>query len=366
MIDDDYMLNDDEELIEDQYYQQDKEDEEDESNNSTEEEIEEKPQKKVDSSIYGGRLTKTEIEFLSSYDDIIDASKRGKDNVIEDAVSVVVNANPKHNSSVTVGHILQDLLHKQGHARMVNSSYTPNTILRSEDLDLDLYQEDDSGFNKRFAQEARDQIARFVGYLANRDLSKDSVISRRRKERQLPAFIIFLFSSGMYDLIVNCPTMPKEYSVQIDSALERLTKAKYQIVEDLARRYEEMGRPKVAERVRKLQTAWFLREPAEIRTASEYADLDLTYDDVIIYREYRSKFMNSSKVITQDVISELIEVVIDSDAGVYEKLKDKTRAEAIADVKQVYKNWAKDNPVDSSLASSIIWRKIDSINSLKI
>ena len=358
MNDDDYMLNDDEELVEDQYYQQ-PDDEDEELDSVPEDEIEEKP-KKVDATIYGGRLTKTEIEFSYSYDNIMDAVRNNKGNAIEDAASIVVWANPKHNSQATIGHILQEMFHKQGHSRMQNSAYTPTT-LRSEDLDMDLYLDDDSGFNKKFAQEARDQITRFVDYLANRDLSKDSVISRRRKERQLPAFIIFLFSAGMYDLILNCPTMPKEYAVQIDSALERLMKAKYQIVEELAKRYDEMGRPKVAERVRKLQTAWFLREPAEIRTTSEYADLDLTYEDVVIYREYRSKFMNSSKVITQDVISDLIEVVIDADAGIYEKLKDKTRAEAIADVKQVYKEWAKDNPVDSSLASSVIWKNMDSL-----
>lgn len=109
--------------------------------------------------------------------------------------------------------------------------------------------------------------------------------------------------------------------------------------------------------------SWFDKEPAEIRTTSEYADLDLTYDDVVIYREYRSKFMNSSKVITQDVISDLIEVVIDSEAGIYEKLKDKTRAEAIADVKQTYKTWSKDNPLDSELATKVIWKDV---NSLKI
>ena len=360
MNDDDYMLNDDDELVEDQYYQQSDDDEEDELGSMPEEEdISEKP-KRTDSSIYGGRLTKTEIEFSSSYDDIMDAAKNSKGNTIEDAASIVVWANPKHNSQATIGHILQEMFHKQGHSRMQNSSYTPSS-LKGEDLDMDLYLEDDSGFNRKFAQEARDQITRFIDYLANRDLSKDSVISRRRKERQLPAFIIFLFSSGMYDLVLNCPTMPKEYAVQVDSAFERLMKAKYQIIEDLAKRYEEMGRPKVAERVRKLQTAWFLREPAEIRVTSEYADLDLTYEDVVIYREYRSKFMNSSKVITQDVISDLIEVVIDPEAGIYEKLKDKTRAEAIADVKQVYKEWAKDNPVDSSLASSVIWKKVDSL-----
>jgi predicted metal-dependent hydrolase len=157
--------------------------------------------------------------------------------------------------------------------------------------------------------------------------------------------------------------MPKEYADQIERAFERLTKTKYDIVEDLARRYEEMGRQKVADKVRKAGLSWFDKEPAEIRTAAEYADLDLTYDDVIIYREYRAKFMNSSKVITQDVISDLIEVVIDPEAGVYEKLKDKTRAEAIADVKQTYKAWAKDNPVDSDLATKVIWKDV---NSLKV
>ena len=111
MNDDDYMLNDDEELVEDQYYQQPDDDEEE--SDSIPEEEEEKP-KKVDTSIYGGRLTKTEIEFSSYYDDIMDAIRNNKGNVIEDAASLIVWANPKHNSAATIGHILQEIFHKQG------------------------------------------------------------------------------------------------------------------------------------------------------------------------------------------------------------------------------------------------------------
>ena len=362
-LDDDYEIDESEDLEEDSYYQPPDIEDEDSDGSEIDDDVEEVATKKVDATIYQGRLTKTEIEFSASYDDIVNAGKTNKDNAIEDAATIVVWANPKHTSATTVGSILKELFHKQGHSRMVNSIYTPDSALRGEDLDLDYNGDDDSGFNRKFAQEARDQIARFVDYLSTRDLSKDSVVSRRRKERQLPAFIIFLFSSGMYDLIMNCPTMPKEYADQIERAFEKLTKTKYDIVEDLARHYESAGRQKVADRVRKAGLSWFDKEPAEIRTTSEYADLDLTYDDVVIYREYRSKFMNSSKVITQDVISDLIEVVIDSEAGIYEKLKDKTRAEAIADVKQTYKTWSKDNPLDSELATKVIWKDV---NSLKI
>ena len=192
MLEDDYELDDSEDIEEEGYYQTPDTEDEEESDG---EEVEESPPKKVDASIYQGRLTKTEIEFSSSYDDIVNAGKTNKDNAIEDAATIIVWANPKHTSATTVGNILKELFHKQGHSRMVNSIYTPDSALRSEDVDLDFNMDDDSGFNRKFAQEARDQIARFVDYLATRDLSKDSVISRRRKERQLPAFIIFLFSS---------------------------------------------------------------------------------------------------------------------------------------------------------------------------
>jgi len=361
-MEDDYLLGDDDELEEEGYYQGNEDDSEDEEENddSIEQEEEEKPKKKTDvEKESGGRITSTESWLISAYDDIVAANKNSRETAIEDALTTIALACPKNTSVYTAGNMVKEMLHKQGHSRMVNSIYVPDSPLTGEDVDIDFVLEDDSGFNKMFAQEARDHIARFIGYLASRDLSRDSVVSRRRKQRHIPALIIYLFSSGMYDLILKCPTMPRVYAKQIDNALSKIIKSKYDIVEDLAKRYDELGRHKVAERVRKLQLAWFTKEPAEIRTSSEYKDLDLTYDDVLVYREYRSKFTNTSKAITQDVISDLIEVVIDEDAGIYEKLKDKTRGEAIADVKEVYKKWSADNAMDTDLSKKIIWNEIN-------
>lgn len=358
--DDDDYLGDDEDLDEGYYQTDSSEDEEDsEEDDVFETNEEEEESEKVDESDYEGKMTKTEMRFSQYYDDIVAAAKNNKDSAIEDAASLIVLSNPKHTSSVTVGNIVKELFHKQGHNRLTNSVYDPDSQLRGQDFDEDLNSDDSGRFNKEFSDAARDQIARFIGYLASRDLSKDSIMSRRRKQRQIPAFIIFLFSSGMYDYIINCPTMPEEYATQIDAAMKKIVKSKYDIVEALARRYEEKGRPKVAEKVRQMQLAWFNKEPAEIRTSTEFANLDLTYDDVVTYREYRSKFTNTSKAITQEVISSMIEVVVDKKAGVYERLKDKTRSDAIADVKQVYKDWSKDNPIDSDLASKIIWKDVD-------
>ena len=306
-------------------------------------------------------LTTNEVKFSKAYDDIVRFTKSNTDNAIELAATLLVAANPKHTSEKTIGDIVKDLFHKQGHHRMVNTVYTPEGPLRGDDVDVDFLGEDDSGFNQQFLRDARDQIARFIGFLASRDLSKDSTISRRRKQRHIPAFIIFLFSSNMYDLIIDCPTMPEEYATQIRNCLEAIMKHKYDIVEELAKKYEEEGRSEVAARVRKLQLAWFNKEPAEIISASEYADLDLTPKDVAIYKEYRSKYTNASKTVTQELVSDHIEVVIDKDAGIYEKLKDKTRADAIADVKQVYKEWSKENPSDSDLARRIIWKDVESL-----
>ena len=355
-MEDDYLFGDDEEL--DEGFYQPVEDEDEESDESSEE-VEEtaRGSSKAESAKYEDLLTKDEVWLMSAYDDIVAAGRNNKENAIEDAATIVVQANPKHTSAATIGYIVKDLFHKQGHSRMQNSIYTPDTPLRGEDVDKELNLTDDTSFNRFFAEEARGQIARFIDYLAHRDLSKDSVVSRRRKQRHIPAFIIFLFSSGLYDLIINCPTLPRVYAKQVSNALQKITEAKYDVVEKLAQEYEKRGRDKVAERVRKKQISWFLKEPAEIRTTSEYADLDLTYDDVVVYREFRSRFTNISKSITQDVISDLIEVVIDEEAGIYEKLKDKTRAEAIADVKQVYKNWSKDNAAED-LANKVIWKEI--------
>lgn len=359
-MEDDYLLDEEEDLDSQSYIGgSDDDDGEDFDDDVQDSDIEEEEQEGRQD--YGDRMTKDEIWLSSAYDDIIAAGKKNPEGAIEDAVTTIVWANPKHTSATTISNIIKEIFHKQGHSRMVNSIYTPDTPLRGEDVDIDYIGEDDSGFNKEYAEEARNQIARFIGYLASRDLSKDSVISRRRKQRQIPAFIIFMFSSGMYDLIIDCPTMPEEYATQIKEAMNRITKSKYNIVEQLAAKYEELGRDKVADRVRKVGVAWFDDEPAEIRVAKKYADLDLTYEDIVVYREFRNKFNNTSKAITQDVISDLIEVVIDKDARVYERLKDKTRSDAIADVKQVYKTWSKDNPIDSELANKIIWKDVSGI-----
>lgn len=347
-MDEDFLLDEEE----DEVLEFPPSEENEESAVESEDELSEIDEPKIDESKYAGKLTKEEIWLISAYDDIV------KSGNIEDAATVIVMANPKHTSANTVSNIVKDLFHKQGHSRMVNGIYVPDTPLRGEDLDEEIEGDSDDGFNRMYAQEMRDQIARFIDYLASRDLSKDSVVSARRKQRQIPAFIIFLFSSGMYDLIVDCPTMPKEYDTQIKEALKKIMKTKYDIVEALAKKYEEMGRPKVAERVRLLQLSWFYKEPAEIRYSAEYRDLELTQEDVAVYRQYRSRFTNTSSAITQDIISDMIEVVLDGKAGVYEKLKDKTRSDAISDVKQVYKEWSATNTQDSELAKKVIYKEL--------
>lgn len=353
-MEEDYLLDEDD--LDNQIIIQDDDEEEDlDSDGEVSDISDEDSLGELDEEL-GSKLTPEEIKLSKGYDDIVKYAKSKVDGALELAAAVVIAANPKHTSEKTISDVVKDLFHKQGHHRMVNTVYTPEGPLRGEDVDVDFLGEDDSGFNQKFLQEARDQIARFIGYLANRDLSKDSTISRRRKQRHIPAFIIFLFSSNMYDLIIDCPTMPEEYATQIKSCFEAIMKHKYEIVEELAKKYEEEGRPEVAKRVRKLQLAWFNKEPAEIITSSEYSDLGLTTKDVLIYKEYRSKYTNASKTITQELVSDYIEVVMDKEAGIYEKLKDKTRADAIADVKQVYKDWSRENPSDSELATRIIWK----------
>ena len=313
-------------------------------------------------------MTSKEVWLSSAYNDIVNAAAKDKDKVsvggsgvfdsyIMDAVRSAIMANPINTSMSTVEFISKEFFNSQGHQRIVSTVYSPEPM-RSDDIDDKLGIDGDFVFNQKFSDENRNQIARFIDYLATRDLSKDSIISRRRKQRQIPAFIIFLFSSGLYDLIIGCPTMPPEYDEQIKKALERINKAKDVIVEALAARYDEHHRPKVADRVRKMGAAWFNREPAEIRTLSEYTDLGITQQDVVDYRDFRSKFTNISKSLTQDAISDMIEVVLDKDAGIYERLKDKTRSDAITDVKQVYKDWSKNNPLDTELANHVIWNDI--------
>jgi hypothetical protein len=355
-MDDEYLIDDAEELNEDGYFNNNSEElEEDPDEEFKEQEDEEDVT--LDES-RKGKLTERELDFILKYDDLTKEGKAAGDNMILDMLTIIVASNPQHSSQKTINDLVRSILGKTGKNRVTNSIYTPDDLLRGQDVDEDFLGDDASKFNQEFIEEARNLIADFIDFLANRDLSKDSAFSKRRKLRQIPAFIIFLFSSGLYDLILNCPTMPKEYDDQINHAFQVIMKTKYDIVEQLAREYEARGRQAVADRVRKLGLAWFDREPAEIRIVTDYKDLGLTYDDVVLYREFRSKFTNTSKTITQDTISDLIEVYQDPEAGIYEKLKDKTRSEAISDVKQVWKNWTTDNAKDSDLAKKIIWKSI--------
>lgn len=356
-MDDEYLIDDAEELNEDGYFNN-SEEQEDEDPEEFEEELKENPEDVTLDESQKGKLTERELDFILKYDDIKKEGKAAGDNMLLDMLTIIVASNPQHSSQKTINDLVRSILGKTGKNRVTNSIYTPDEMLSGQDVDEDFLGDDASKFNRELIEEARSLIADFIDFLANRDLSKDSAFSKRRKLRQIPAFIIFLFSSGLYDLILNCPTMPKEYDDQINHAFQVIMKTKYDIVEQLAREYEARGRQIVADRVRKLGLAWFDREPAEIRILSDYQDLGLTYDDVVLYREFRSKFTNTSKTITQDTISDLIEVYQDPEAGIYEKLKDKTRSEAISDVKQVWKNWISDNARDSDLAKKIIWKSI--------
>ena len=95
-------------------------------------------------------------------------------------------------------------------------------------------------------------------------------------------------------------------------ALREINKTRFSLVEELAQAYEDAGRPKVAERVRKDGVGWFSREPKEIYNAATYRDLELTMDDVEIYRGFRARYVNTTNSITQEVISDYIYVIQDS------------------------------------------------------
>lgn len=358
-MDEDFI--DDDENLDEGYYQQDESDNEnsdeflddDDSSSSTPIDT------KAEAAKYGNKMTELELKLSLAYDDLVKIGRSNEKDMLDDALTVVISANPKHTNAKTVNEVFKELSNRQNHNRYVNTLYTPENSISGEDVEDYNGGDGEFGFNKMFSDEARALISQFIGYLANRDLSKDDEFQKRRKRRHIPAFIIFLFTAGLYDFLLSCETLPQEYKDQVDLAFKKIMKAKYDIVEELARKYEEMGRDKVAERVRKVQLAWFDKGPAEIRTYQEYADLELTYEDVVIYREYRSKFTNTSKAITQDVISNYIYVIVDPDAGIIEKLKDKTRGDAITDVKQVWKDWIKENANDSELGKKIIWNDVN-------
>lgn len=290
-----------------------------------------------------------EVDLSKGYDEIKSSGS------LEEAAQVIISAMPFNNNSVTVGNILIDLFNKQGRQRIVTNSHLGSGLLRGSDVETEIEGDSSEEFNAEFEEKNRELVWRFIDYLGNRDLSQDNAVNRNRKIRQLPAFIIYLFSSGLYGLLINCPTLPEDYRKQVDNALVRLNESKYEIVEELAEKYDEVGRHEVANRVRQLQLAFFDKEPAELANSAELRDLNLTGDDISIYKSVRSKFVNVSRSITQEVASELIEVVIDKESGISLKLKDKVRAEAILDVKSEFSKFAEDSKEDIESANNILF-----------
>ena len=290
-----------------------------------------------------------EVDLSKGYDEIKSSGS------LEEAAQVIISAMPFNNSSVTVDNILIDLFNKQGRQRIVTNSHLGSGLLRGSDVETEIEGDSSEEFNAEFEEKNRELVWRFIDYLGNRDLSQDNAVNRNRKIRQLPAFIIYLFSSGLYGLLINCPTLPEDYRKQVDNALVRLNESKYEIVEELAEKYDEAGRYDVANRVRQLQLAFFDKEPAELANSAELRDLNLTGDDISIYKSVRSKFVNVSRSITQEVASELIEVVIDKESGISLKLKDKVRAEAILDVKSEFSKFAEDSKEDIESANNILF-----------
>lgn len=119
-MEDDYLLDEEEEDLENQGYlgpDETGDDSDDDDSEGSDESIigddEDEKKIKVDESQYEGKMTKDELWLSTAYDDIIAAGKLDKDNAIEDAVTTIVWANPKHTSVNTVGNIIKDLFHKR-------------------------------------------------------------------------------------------------------------------------------------------------------------------------------------------------------------------------------------------------------------
>lgn len=280
-------------------------------------------------------FTSYESELAKAYDDLI------KSGDLNEAVSIVISANPINSNGVIVGEKLKEFMHLQGKTRMVTTK--SNGLLVASDVEASLEGDDSREINDKKEREARDLIWRFIKYLAERDLSKDSVINRRRKLRHIPALIIYLFSNKMYGLLVNCPYLPEEYQEQVKNAFIKINERKYELVNELATLLEDAGSKELAAKVRDLKLAFFSYEPAQLRSAAEFRDIVIKDSDIVIYKSVRNKYVNITKSITQDVASELIEVVIDKDAGISERLKDKVRTESINEVKALLKEFAENS-----------------------
>ena len=358
MNEDDFFLDENDDDLDSSYIVSTVDD--DDSSDDGEEGLEEESPRKrggsksTDVSLYENKLSEREIDMQRKYDDIM---KLQKDTDIRTTAEIILNANPNNQSTIYIQQILKGIFNAQGHNRMTSGYVQIGQRLNADEvagiLGEDVVEEMDT-----LKSIAARQVADFVEYLATMDLSEDSGMSKKRKQRHLPAFIIFLFSSNLYSLITQCPTMPPVYQKQIDRAFDSLNREKIKLVEDLAKAYDEAGRPEVGETVRNEGIHWFRKEPKEILGIKKYKDLNLGQRDVEIYKKFRTKYNNISTSITQDVISDYIEVVIDEKKGITDKLKDKTRTQAVDDVKRLYIDWAKENTDNANLASQLVYGNI--------
>jgi hypothetical protein len=358
MNEDDFFLDENDDDLDSSYIVSTVDD--DDSSDEGEEGLEEESSRKrggsksTDVSLYENKLSEREIDMQRKYDDIM---KLQKDTDIRTTAEIILNANPNNQSTIYIQQILKGIFNAQGHNRMTSGYVQIGQRLNADEvagiLGEDVVEEMDT-----LKSIAARQVADFVEYLATMDLSEDSGMSKKRKQRHLPAFIIFLFSSNLYSLITQCPTMPPVYQKQIDRAFDSLNREKIKLVEDLAKAYDEAGRPEVGETVRNEGIHWFRKEPKEILGIKKYKDLNLGQRDVEIYKKFRTKYNNISTSITQDVISDYIEVVLDEKKGITDKLKDKTRTQAVDDVKRLYIDWAKENTDNANLASQLVYGNI--------
>jgi hypothetical protein len=303
-------------------------------------------------------FTELEVKMMNYYDNIYKAAKDGDakkdgESILKSAVAQVISCDPRNTSQVTIQKLTNDFTNSQGRSRMTRhflQDGATNEISTEED-DID-----DEKVNKLLVNYQSEIVSRFIEYLANRDLSKDSPVSVKRKQRQIPAFIIFLFSTGNAALISNCDTLPDVYKRQVSNAIKTLTEKRYALVEELAERYEKLGHKAIAKVVREEKFTFFDREPAQLKTIVKYAPI-ITDEDIKIYKtDIRPRYMNITNNITQEEASDLIQVCEDERKQIYRPMKNKTRFEAIQDVKAVFDEWKKENCDDSELADKILWK----------
>lgn len=355
--DEDYFL-DDEEDSSDMYVNttEDDADIEQAERDDLEQSSSKKSKAAVTADYKSSTLSDFEINLIQRYDNITAIAKDPKiksdDVLMMNMARELLYGNPVNTSQGQVENYVRDLSNKQGRARAsFNTKLSENNV-----FEVDGEDDDDDQINRDLVEENTLLISRFVEYLANRDLSKDSKVSINHKQRHIPALIIFLFYTGNDKLVTNCDTLPPVYKRQVENANKTLVKKRFELVEELAKRYEEIGHKEMAKLVRKKQLSFFDREPATLKTIVEFKGI-ITDEDIEIYKkEIRPKYMNISKAITQEIASDLIQVCVDEKRLIFQPMKDKTRFEAIQEMKDIFANWVKENYQDSDIANRILWQ----------